>query len=79
MPTRYAIATVALPIAQETFDYFRWNVGKDIRFTWKEPLHDIVTYQGAWSVYFAKRGQWHWAALTLIGVTGFTYWWNFER
>ena len=75
---RYVIATVALPIAQEAFDYVRWTAIEGIPWSVKDSLHDVATYQGAWALYFAKRGQWHWAMLTLVAVTGFTWAWNME-
>jgi len=76
---RYALATVALPIAQEIYDVIRWNVVPGRwPIGWQDKWHDLVTYQAAWSVYFVRRGQYHWAALVLVSVVSFTWYWNAE-
>ena len=71
---RMVIATVGVPLVQETVDaiqYPRYSFGS------LDSMHDWLTYQGAWSVYLAERGEWGWAAATFVAYVGALYAWNY--
>ena len=76
--TRYLIATVALPIAQEIFDAVKFGSGLK-HFAGADGLHDPLTYQAAWLVPLLKRRKFLEAALLTVAYSGFVYYWNYER
>lgn len=79
---RYLLATVALPLLQETFDYtvFHLLEGKGFdRPPGRESVNDLLTYQGAWTVHLWKEGK-HWQAILVFVAWGSAVAvWNLER
>ena len=76
--TRYALSTLLLPVAQETFDYIYWNKIRGVPFNLESSIDDIVTYQSAWTVHFVRKKKWGFAVAAFVLPTVFTYARNFK-
>lgn len=70
---RYGLSTLALPVAQEVFDYIYWHKVQGLGFNLKEAMDDIVTYQSAWTVHFIREKKWGLALAAFVLPTAFTY------
>jgi hypothetical protein len=76
---RYLLATIALPIVQETIDLAFVSDRKLSDGPSLQSLMDLPTYQGAWLVPLLRRKKYVEAALLGAAWSGYIYWRYYAR
>ncbi len=74
---RYLLATVAMPLLWEVFDYWQWQGFKGPPP--RSSVYDLMSYQGAWVVPLIRKKRYWQAALVFVAWGTAISVWELER